>query len=110
MFGFVLTKLILLMLVEGRRAEGPLAIGSPLGVHLQEPQIDAKLDLFLAVFSNEFSHHYLARVIFPFIQDVRDVKIHFCNMNCQYPEVNATWLQVPQPVGSPIRLFEGGVA
>jgi len=48
------------------------------------------LNFFLTILSNEFSDHHLAGMIFPFVQDVRNVEIHRGNMNRGPAEVNAS--------------------
>src|SRR3954469_6087217 len=70
--------------------ECALTIRTSLCIHLQQAKIDAKLNFFLTVFTYEFSHHHLAGMVFPFVQDVRNIKIHFGNMNRQNSEVNAS--------------------
>src|SRR5882724_4409295 len=97
------------MFVKGSCTEGSLAIGAPLCVHLKQAQIDAKLNFFLTILSDEFPHHDLAGMIFPFVQDVRNVKIHCQNMNRGFGEVNASCWREEGWNAPSIRGFSGSL-
>jgi len=93
MRSFVLIEPTDVMFEERSGAERTLSIGTPLSIHLQKTEVDAQLDFLLTVFTHEFPHHNLAGMVFPFIQDVRNIKIHRGNMNWQNSEVNASSLR-----------------
>ena len=69
-------------------AEGPSAIRPALRVHLQQPQIDAKLNLFPPVLRLEPAHYNLARLVIPLVQEMRYIEIHYRNMAADSRKVN----------------------
>src|SRR6185503_9418795 len=50
-------------------AEGALSVRPSLGVHLQEPEIDAELDFLEPILADEFSHDDLAGLVIPLFQE-----------------------------------------
>ena len=70
-------------------AEGSLAIGATLGVHLEQTKIDAELNFFLTILADKLPHHHLARVVIPVFQEVGNVEIHGLNMAGAEGQVNA---------------------
>ena len=66
----VLVKPRLVVLEQGRVAEGPLAVRPALGIHLQQTQIHAKLQLLLAIPGFESADHNLSGLIIPLVQEV----------------------------------------
>ena len=69
-------------------AEGPLAVGTPLRIHLQQTEIHPKLELFLAIFGFESADHHLSGLIIPLVQEVRYVEVHDANMDGGGRQVN----------------------
>ena len=57
-------------------AERLLSIGPAQRVHLQKPEVQPELDLFLAVFADKFPHDHLAGLVIPVIQQMRNVEVH----------------------------------
>jgi hypothetical protein len=78
------------MLEERRIAGGPLAIRPALCVHLQQAQIDAKLDFLAPVLCFETAHDNLTRLIVPLVQEIRYVEIHGPNMAADARQVNGS--------------------
>jgi hypothetical protein len=62
---------------EGLAAEGPLAIGPPGGFHLDEPEIDPQLNLFLPVGAENSADFDLAGFMRPIAQQVIKVQTHW---------------------------------
>ena len=56
------------MVKKRRVAVGPLAVGTPLDIHLQQAQINAELELLLPIGALELSHHDLARLVLPVVE------------------------------------------
>ena len=75
-------------LEKRRMAKRPLAVGSPFRVHLENTQIDAKLNFLLPILAHESPNYNLARLVIPLLEQVRDVEIHVTNMNRTPLQVN----------------------
>ena len=78
------------VLKEGRMAERPLAIRPALRVHLQQAQIEPKLDFLAPVLRFEPAGDHLARLVLPLVQEMRYVEIHEPNMAAGARQVNAS--------------------
>ena len=76
------------ILKQGRMAVGPLAVRPALRVHLQQAQIDAKLDFLAPVLGFEPAHNHLARLVVPLVQEMRYIEIHGPNMAVDTRQVN----------------------
>ena len=76
-------------------AEGPSAIRPALRIHLQQPQIDAKLDLLPPVLRFEPAHHNLTRLVIPLVQEMRYIEIHSRNMAAVSRQVNDSPAEIP---------------
>jgi hypothetical protein len=87
--GQVLVKARLLELHQGLVAHGPFAIGSPGGIHLQEAEVNSKLDFLLSVFAGKPADYDLPRLVLPAVEEVRYVEIHEANMAGRKGQVNA---------------------
>src|SRR5204863_3046171 len=67
----------LLMVLEKRFAIVRfLSIGTAGDLHLDEPKIDSKLDLFLAVAAQNLANFDLARLVGPIAQQIVQIKTH----------------------------------
>src|SRR5882724_8417746 len=66
----------LMVLEEGKMSERPLAIGTPLGIHLQQTQVHPELDLVLPIFGFEPADHDLSGRIIPLVQQMCYVEVH----------------------------------
>ena len=61
---------------QGSMAERPLAIGPPLHIHLQQAQIQPKLNPLTPVLRFEPARNHLTRLILPLVQEMRYIEIH----------------------------------
>src|SRR5215472_13120040 len=66
----------------------PFSIGPAFGVHLEHAEINAQLNLLLAVSTFEFPNNNLAGLIRPLFEEWRNVKIHAANMAANRWQVN----------------------
>ena len=64
------------MFDQGFVAEGLFSIRTAHCVHLEEPEIDAELDFFLAVFALKLANHDLPGLVIPRVEQIRNVEIH----------------------------------
>ena len=78
-----------IMVEKGILTERTFAIRPTRGVHLQKPNINAKLNFLAAIFAFKFSDDDLSRLVIPVFQDVRNVETHIANMNGTQAQVNA---------------------
>ena len=69
-------------------AERLLPVRAPFGIHLQQAQIDAKLDFLPSVPGFEPPYNNLAWFVFPIIQQSRNVEVHAANMIVRQRQVN----------------------
>src|SRR5208282_617195 len=95
----VLVKLGLVMFQQRFVAKRPFAVGPPVGVHLQEPKIHAKLDLVPAVLAFEPSDHHLPRLVLPPLQDPRYIEIHNFSMEAVFAQVKQLPSATPARLG-----------
>lgn len=89
MLAFELVKLVQVILVKRFAAKGAFAIRPAFGIHLQETEIDAQLDFFLAILAHEFSDDNLPWLIIPLIQQGRYIETHCHTMDFNSLQVNA---------------------
>jgi hypothetical protein len=73
---------------EGSMAEGPFAIRPAFGVHLEQAQIQAELDLLAAVPGLKPAGDHLAGLVLPLVQEMRYIEIHKPNMEAAPWQVN----------------------
>ena len=95
----VLFQARLLILEERRVAHGAFAVGPALRVHLEQSQIDAELNFFLAIAPLEAADDNLAGLIVPAFEERCDVEIHRCKYGRRVLQVNA----VPEKVRPIVR-------
>ena len=79
----------LVIIQEGFAPVGMLAVGAALGVHLQHPQVHAKLNFLHTVPGLKSPDHKLAGLVIPLVQNRRNVEAHAGNMNSPALQVNA---------------------
>ena len=77
-FGAELLDLMLEMFQERFVAIGLLAVGSSAGVHLEQAEVNPKLNFLFAVFPFKFANHDLPGLVIPRFEQVRNVEIHRC--------------------------------
>ena len=88
--GYVFVKARLVIFVERGIAKRPLPVRPAFGIHLQEAQVYAQLDLLSPILGLEPTDYDLPRLVLPLVQEVRYVEIHAPNMNGVPVQVNAT--------------------
>ena len=79
----VLVKFGLVIIKQRIVTVRPFAVGPALGIHLQEAEVNAKLDFFFAVFALEFPDDNLAGLVSPMLEEWRDIKVHGANMTAK---------------------------
>ena len=75
---------------EASMSERPLAIGAAFRVHLEQAQIQAKLDLLAPVLGLEPAGDHLAGLVLPLVQEIRYIEIHERNMAVTARQVNGS--------------------
>jgi hypothetical protein len=65
-----------------------LAIGPAFRIHLQEAEINTQLNLLSAILGLEPPDDHLARLVFPILQQSRNVEVHAANMIVCPQQVN----------------------
>ncbi len=61
---------------QGLAAIGMFAIGAPLGVHLEEAEIDTELNFVFAILAAEFANDHLPGLVIPLVEQGRNVETH----------------------------------
>lgn len=88
MGGKMFVQLGLIIIEERIVAVGPLSVRPALGIHLENTEIDAKLNFIPAVSALEFSNNDLARLVGPLFEERRNIEIHGANMAANRWQVN----------------------
>ena len=64
------------MLVESFVSERFFAIRATESIHLEQTEVNAKLNFFLTVFAFEAPNNYLPCLVFPVVEQVRYIEVH----------------------------------
>src|SRR5438067_5820140 len=77
----ILLDFMQVIIQQRRMTKGTLAIRTPVGIHLEQSQVHPQLDFFDSILADKPPHDDLARLVLPLVEDVRNIEIHYANIN-----------------------------
>jgi hypothetical protein len=88
-FGQMLVKLRLIILVKRRMTKRLFSIRTSFGIHLEQAKIDTQLNFLRTITALKFPDNDLPRLVVPMFEQMRNVEVHGANMAACFRQVNA---------------------